>query len=101
MPLAVSLVTGSSSTTFCGIAQEGHANASGGPPFLQVVTSASHWDSYLAGPPVAVHRILFAVLRPLAYLRGYQACYDRFRVQQPLTAHTPAPQSDAASITRR
>jgi hypothetical protein len=69
--------------TYCGIAGEGRANASGGPPFLQVVASARLWDSYLGGPPVALQRALFAVLRPLAWLRGYRASYDRFRVHQP------------------
>ena len=69
--------------TYCGIAGEGRANASGGPPFLQVVASARLWDSYLGGPPVALQRALFAVLRPLAWLRGYRASYDRVRVHQP------------------
>jgi mannose-6-phosphate isomerase-like protein (cupin superfamily) len=68
--------------TFCGVAQEGRANASGGPPFLQVVASASHWDSYLCGPPVPLQRALFAVLRPLAHQRGYRAGYDRFDRQR-------------------
>lgn len=66
--------------TFCGIAQEGRANSQGGPPFLQVAASARLWDSYLGGPPVAMQRALFAVLGPLARLRGYRASYDRFRV---------------------
>jgi quercetin dioxygenase-like cupin family protein len=69
--------------TFCGIAQEGRANSQGGPPFLQVVASARLWDSYLGGPPVAIQRTLFAVLGPLARLRGYRPSYDRFRVRQP------------------
>ena len=77
--------------TFCGMAQEGHANANGGPPFLQVVASASHWDTYLGGPPVAIQRALFAILGPLARLRGYQASYDRFRTQRPVAGATELP----------
>lgn len=88
--------------TFCGIAQEGRANANGGPPFLQVVASASHWDSYLAGPPVVLQRTLFTVLRPLAHVRGYRACYDRFRAQQPFaTQQAPAPRSETSPITSK
>jgi hypothetical protein len=33
---------------------------------------------YLAGPPVAVQRALFAALGPLARLRGYRASNHRF-----------------------
>jgi mannose-6-phosphate isomerase-like protein (cupin superfamily) len=66
--------------TFCGLAQEGRANEQGGPPFLQVVASARHWDSYLGAPPVPIQRALFAVLRPVARWRGYRESYDRFQV---------------------
>lgn len=71
--------------TFCGFAQEGRANARGGPPFLQVAASARLWDSYLGSPPVAIQRALFAVLGPVARMRGYRASYDRFRVRRPAT----------------
>jgi quercetin dioxygenase-like cupin family protein len=66
--------------TFCGMAGEGRCNAQGAPPFLQVAASARWWDMYLAGPPVAVQRALFAALGPLARLRGYRASYERFRL---------------------
>jgi mannose-6-phosphate isomerase-like protein (cupin superfamily) len=82
--------------TFCGIAQEGRADAKGGPPFLQIVASASHWDSYLGGPPVAIQRALFAILGPLARLRGYRASYDRFRSQQPVTGAIELPSASTA-----
>jgi quercetin dioxygenase-like cupin family protein len=64
--------------TFCGMAAEGHCNASGGPPLLQVAVSARSWDMYLAGPPVILQRALFAALGPIARLRGYRASYERF-----------------------
>ncbi|MFY9933915.1 MAG: hypothetical protein WAK82_38505 [Streptosporangiaceae bacterium] len=60
------------------MAAEGRRNARGGPPFLQVAASARWWDMYLAGPPVTLQRALFAVLSPLARLRGYRASYQRF-----------------------
>ena len=64
--------------TFCGMAAEGRCNAKGTPPFLQIAASARYWDMYLAGPPVSVQRALFAVLSPLARIRGYRASYQRF-----------------------
>jgi quercetin dioxygenase-like cupin family protein len=64
--------------TFCGMASEGRCDARGGPPFLQVAASARMWDMYLATPPIALQRALFAALRPLALLRGYRPSYDRF-----------------------
>ncbi len=64
--------------TFCGMATEGRCNAEGGPPFLQVAASARTWDMYLAGPPVALQKIMFTALLPLAWLRGYRTAYDRF-----------------------
>jgi mannose-6-phosphate isomerase-like protein (cupin superfamily) len=59
--------------TLCGLAIEGRRL-----DVLQIAASAALWDSYLAGPPVMVQRALFAVLRPVAWARGYRACYARF-----------------------
>jgi hypothetical protein len=33
---------------------------------------------YLAGPPIAMQKLLFPALHPLARLRGYRPSYDRF-----------------------
>jgi hypothetical protein len=64
--------------TFCGMASQRRCNAQGSPPFPQIAASARSWDMYLAGPPVALQRALFAALGPLARLRGYRASYHRF-----------------------
>jgi mannose-6-phosphate isomerase-like protein (cupin superfamily) len=64
--------------TFCGLASEGRCDNKGQPAFLQIVASAAIWDMYLAGPPVLAQRCLFALLRPLAWARGYRAKYARF-----------------------
>lgn len=64
--------------TFCGLAQEGRADARGQPPLLQVAASAPLWGMYLAAPPIIVQRLAMALLRPLAWLRGYRASYARF-----------------------
>ena len=59
--------------TLCGLAME-RRNLG----VLQIAASAALWDSYLAGPPLMLQRTLFALLRPVARARGYQACYARF-----------------------
>ncbi len=64
--------------TLCGLATEGLVDAKGHPPFLQIVASARHWDTYLAGPPVVAQRMLFVVLGPAARTVGYRASYPRF-----------------------
>jgi mannose-6-phosphate isomerase-like protein (cupin superfamily) len=66
--------------TYCGFAREGRADGNGSPPFLQIAVSCRHWDMYLASPPVAVQRTLFALLGPVARLRGYRPRYERFEV---------------------
>jgi mannose-6-phosphate isomerase-like protein (cupin superfamily) len=59
--------------TLCGLAAEGRK-----PDFMQIAASAPLWDTYLASPPVVVQRALFALVRPLAWARGYRARYARF-----------------------
>jgi mannose-6-phosphate isomerase-like protein (cupin superfamily) len=66
--------------TYCGFAAEGRADGNGAPPFLQIALSCKHWDMYLAKPPIPVQKALFAVLAPVARLKGYRTSYDRFRV---------------------
>jgi quercetin dioxygenase-like cupin family protein len=64
--------------TYCGLAAEGRSNEKGQPPLLQVAASLPLWGMYLAGPPILAQRLLMAVLRPLARLRGYRPRYERF-----------------------
>ena len=64
--------------TYCGLAAEGRSDEKGQPPLLQVAASLPLWGMYLAGPPILAQRLLMAVLRPLAWLRGYRARYERF-----------------------
>lgn len=64
--------------TYCGLAQEGRCDEKGQPPLLQVAASLPLWRMYLAGPPVPAQRLLMAALRPLAWLCGYRARYERF-----------------------
>ncbi len=64
--------------TFCGLAAEGRSDKKGQPPLLQVAASFPLWDMYLDGPPILAQRVLMAVLRPIARLRGYRPRYQRF-----------------------
>jgi hypothetical protein len=57
--------------TLCGLAAEGRK-----PDFMQIAASAPLWDTYLASPPVVVQRAIFALVRPLAWARGYYARFD-------------------------
>ena len=64
--------------TYCGLAAEGHSDEKGQSPLLQVAASLPFWGMYLAGPPILAQRLLMAVLRPVARLRGYRPRYERF-----------------------
>ena len=64
--------------TYCGLAAEGRSDEKGQPPLLQVAASLPSWGMYLGSPPILAQRLLMAVLRPLARLRGYRPRYERF-----------------------
>jgi mannose-6-phosphate isomerase-like protein (cupin superfamily) len=63
--------------TVYALARDGKTNAKGRPRLLQaaVIAQAHLDDIALARPPVAVQRVLFAVLAPLGRLLGYRAAY--------------------------
>ena len=64
--------------TACGLARDGQVDVKGAPRFLQCVVLAGAYETYLERPPVPIQRALFAILRPLARLRGYRARYPRY-----------------------
>lgn len=45
------------------------------PSILQMGLLALEYESYLAGPPIFLQRVIFLALKPLALLRGYRAHY--------------------------
>lgn len=63
-----------------GLAKDGKTKADGMPRFLQVVLLASRYSGTfrLAKPPFAVQKILFALLKPIAYLAGYRQGYKKY-----------------------
>lgn len=66
--------------TGMGLAREGKTGKNGMPPLLQVALLANRYDKVfrLASPPYWVQKTLFALLTPLAWLRGYRASYAKY-----------------------
>lgn len=66
--------------TVIGLAADGKTDAKGRPGLLQVALMANRYAPVfrLAKPPFVVQRIVFLLLTPLAYLRGYRASYQRY-----------------------
>lgn len=66
--------------TIYGLARDGKTNKEGVPNLLQIAAmSRLHRDEiYLARPPIAVQRVLFALLSPIARLLGYRSSYPEY-----------------------
>jgi hypothetical protein len=45
---------------------------------LQMSIFTPRYDSWLVSPPLAVQRVQFAILHPIARLLGYRCYYERF-----------------------
>lgn len=66
--------------TVIGLASDGKTDAKGTPHLLQVALMATRYAPVfrLAKPPFVVQKMVFLLLTPLAYLRGYRASYQRY-----------------------
>lgn len=66
--------------TFTGLAIDGKTNDTGMPPFLQVALLVNKYDRVfrLAKPPFPVQKILFSLVTPFAYLKGYKSSYPEY-----------------------
>ena len=64
--------------TLFGLARDGKVNKRGAPRLLQAVLLGREYDTYLAGPPVALQRAGAFVLAPVARLLGYRARYEKY-----------------------
>jgi quercetin dioxygenase-like cupin family protein len=66
--------------TGTGLAADGKVNKTGMPPLLQVALMANYFAPVyrLAKPPYLIQKILFAVLTPIAYLKGYRPTYPKY-----------------------
>jgi len=65
--------------TIFGLARLGHTDAKGLPYPLQLALFAREFSDVivLRSPPLAVQRVLFGALAPLAHWRGYRATYPQ------------------------
>lgn len=66
--------------TLFGLAVDGKTNPKGMPRPLQLVAIAREFEDVIVfkRPPVAVQRIAFGLLAPLARMRGYRGVYPRY-----------------------
>jgi mannose-6-phosphate isomerase-like protein (cupin superfamily) len=79
--------------TIFGLARDGKTDKDGVPSFLQIAAWTSAYEIYLPKPPVPVQKALFAVLGPLARLRGYRPWYPEYSdLAEPVTGPARAGQ---------
>jgi mannose-6-phosphate isomerase-like protein (cupin superfamily) len=66
--------------TGTGLANDGKTNKKGMPPLLQVALLARKFAKVyrLAWPSYAIQKILFSILAPFAYLKGYRPFYKKY-----------------------
>jgi quercetin dioxygenase-like cupin family protein len=65
--------------TFFGLARLGHTDAKGMPNLLQLALTTREFSDVIVfrSPPLAVQRLLFGALAPIARYRGYRATYPQ------------------------
>jgi quercetin dioxygenase-like cupin family protein len=81
--------------TMFALAHEGKTNEKGMPGLLQMALISREFDDVLQvmSPPLAVQRVLFALLTPLARLLGYQAIYPHHdKIRMGTTEVEPLPE---------
>ena len=61
-----------------GLARDGKTDATGTPRFLQIAAMSPAYGIYLPAPPLPLQRALFALLGPIARLRGYRPWYPAY-----------------------
>ena len=61
-----------------GLARAGKTDLTGTPSFLQIAVMSTAYGIYLPQPPIFLQKLLFAVLNPIAKLRGYRAWYPEY-----------------------
>ncbi|MHA4809702.1 cupin domain-containing protein [Flavitalea flava] len=68
--------------TMTGLAVDGKTNESGMPPILQIALTAGRFGRVLrlSKPPFLVQKVLFSLLKPIAYLSGYKPVYKKYLV---------------------
>lgn len=66
--------------TLTGLANDNKTNSDGIPGILQLSMTAAGFaaELRLASPPYFVSRLLFCMLKPIAYLKGLRATYKKY-----------------------
>ena len=64
--------------TLFGLTRDGKTDSAGIPTFLQIVLLSQAYEIFLPKPPIPLQRALFAVLAPIAKLRGYRTWYPQY-----------------------
>ena len=69
-----------------GLAQDGKTDSRGIPRLLQLALIAREFEdvAQLVRPPRLVQRVLFALLAPLARLKGYRGSYPEYETRPPI-----------------
>ena len=72
------------------------APANSRPPraIFQMSLFSPRYDSWLAGPPIVLQRVFFALLAPTARLLGYRSFYEKYSVRQGNAGMPPCKGSD-------
>lgn len=70
---------------FMGLTQDGKVHGNGVPSFLQIAMISREFSdvSQMAGIPRVVQRVLFALLAPVARLRGCKGAYEEYLSRGP------------------
>lgn len=63
---------------YFGLCRDGHSDARGELPFLHLAVFMPRYGNYRADIPLIAQRVLFFLLRPIGWLRGYRARYPRY-----------------------
>jgi quercetin dioxygenase-like cupin family protein len=65
---------------FFGLANDGKTNADGSPTFMQVMAMCNEYEIYIAGPPIAIQKVLGYLLGGIARLLGKRKFYPEYSV---------------------
>jgi quercetin dioxygenase-like cupin family protein len=89
--------------TLYGLARDGRTDESGVPNLLQfaVMLNGLHkGEIYLAEPPIALQKALFALLSPAGKLLGYRDHYPRYSAPDTLSGEGAGPPSTTSVMAR-
>ena len=89
--------------TLYGLARDGRTDESGVPNLMQfaVMLNGLHkGEIYLAKPPIALQKALFALLSPAGKLLGYRDHYPRYSAPETLSGEGAGPPSTTSVMAR-